>query len=321
MRASCPADRTQDAVQKRYFVDVPTLKAHLMRLVVAATLVLIAVPWQLPAQELPLRPGDTVRVWQSGALQPQPSGIVTQLSGDTLVFDQGRLRVTELARIDVARGTTMHRPRLVRYLVTGAVVGLGTGLLVNDRIVCRGCDTITDFVGTGAAVGAGIAYLIARTRVTVPRWHTIWPMDSLVLRPVASRPDTTVVLTAAAIADVRSGDEMRIWQTDSLVRLGQFDRITPDGSGLLLRGRDTPVRLTSIDALEVGRRRTTEGALFGTAIVGLPMLLLGSLACGLSSDDCGDEVLGVAAVSAAIGFGAGALVGHSRIRWRVRFSR
>src|SRR5687767_3974341 len=108
-----------------------------MRIAVVATVVLVAAP-RLPAQDLPLRPGDTVRVWQSGALQPQPSGLVTQLDRDTLVLDQSRLRVAELARIDVARGTTMHRSRLFRYVATGAVLGLTTGLVVKDRIVCGG---------------------------------------------------------------------------------------------------------------------------------------------------------------------------------------
>jgi hypothetical protein len=289
--------------------------------VLISTVVLLAVPGQLLAQELPLRPGDTVRVWQSGALQPQPSGMVTRVTGDTLVLDRSRLRLAELARIDVARGTTMQRSRLLRYVATGAAVGLTTGLLVKHRIVCHGCDTIVDFVNNGAVIGAGIGYLIARPRVTIPRWYTVWPTDTLSPRPVVSRPDTTQVLTAAAIADVRNGDEMRIWQTDSLVRRGRFDRVSPDGAGLLLRDNPTPFRLSKIDVLEVGRRRTTEGALFGTAIVGLPTLLVAGLVCGLSSDDCGEEVLAAAGVGAAVGFGAGALVGHSRISWQVRFSR
>ena len=274
----------------------------------------------LEAQAAALHPGDTVRVWRHGSAAAFQDYVVA-VTADSLILRTRALAFADARHVDVARGKTFNRGRMAVFVVAGLV----PGAVLGNALSPHPCDTCVlnpvNLTQLGAAMGAGIGYLLARKFAMQPTWYTAWPRPAepaIAARPIAD--SARRVIQPGLFSFIESGSLIRVWVRDSGVTQGKYGSVSSDQSSMLWLDRPNVTPLRSIDALETGSRHPVRWTFIGAAVVSAPVVLLAGVACALEQCN-GDRVGLVIGTSAVIGGVIGAVVGTNRVSWQLRFSR
>ena len=153
-----------------------------------------------------LRPGDTIRVAQAGALAAQ--GIVLFASETAIGFQNRRtsdtltLALNSLERLDVARGRQTNVRGMVQGVGLGVLVGALGGAVWEFARAAQGISLGARDVGIAAGVG-GLAGMVVGGLVGVARPVTRWvpirlrdatPPEALVSRVHPPPPPQTSIV-------------------------------------------------------------------------------------------------------------------------------
>lgn len=272
----------------------------------------------LQAQSPAIGLGDTVRLWYLTRTDTR-IGVITALRGDSLYFAGDAVSVSDLRRIDVARGGTGSRSQIAVVIGSGIAVGILGGRLASANEVNN-----AESMYLGAYVGAGLGYLAAKGLPKSPSWYQVYPAPLAVQAALETPP-----LTVETFPDIAAGQRIRIWRATGGIVEGRYWGLLRPSSMLLFVGRPDSIPLASINGLAVGRTNSSRlalkvgagvGAAAGASAAGFVWLL-----CGIAGESCdGSDYSGPVAKGAAVGFAAGAVIGAmlgARPSWVTRYSR
>lgn len=156
------------------------MNRHLLRLLLALTVLCAAVTAARAQERPPLVPGARIRVTVSGPGPRTQVGTFQALTDTTLQLQTGSgplgLRLAAIDRLEVSGGRRLSIPGGVAGLVVGAVAGGALGCLANKDsygVYCGGQDDTKVMLGA-VVVGAAGAVLGA-VLFGGERW-TSWPL-------------------------------------------------------------------------------------------------------------------------------------------------
>jgi hypothetical protein len=153
-------------------------------------------------------------------------------------------------------------------------------------------------------------------RYRMPLWALVIAIAPAALAAQDSLP--------APLARLETGQRIRLRTVDG--RLLEARVAAPSLAPLGLRlAADSLVSLTAIDSLWVRRTRAGTGAWIGAAVLGVPSALFWGWVCTAVAEGTGcdewDLVVGLTLAGAAVGAGAGALIGSRSVRWEFSYAR
>jgi hypothetical protein len=148
-----------------------------MRLGTLLAMFVLASPTDAVAQELPLQPGQRVRVTTVPSRHLVGyDGTFQQVHGDTLILESMSLLLSDVMRLDAHKGT---RTSVLLGMVLGLPIGAGVGYLVGT-----GADEAGGLEGMAELVGAVVGGVIglfaggALGATSVDKWEEV-PLDRL----------------------------------------------------------------------------------------------------------------------------------------------